>query len=523
MSHEQHLQPPGRQSGHLPPLIARNPCVRGVTWVCLSQWWAFTPTPRMDSPTRVSSKEQANAFKKHRDTSDPQGNLSWAARLGTKALRAGPEALARIDVEREFDLGDDERVLWRLIKLPRKYLDLEHTGVLDIERCRAFFRGLVAADVVDIVDGTEAKALLPAEVKRVKAEIAGKQMVRPTGGLRAKVYRPDIDGKPAQPGAGAGAGQAEAQFEYVDSAPVSAVADAVPSSPTTAPRGVPAPTSHAGGGAPTTAPRGVPAPSSVPARPLDTEQRMFKEEIDRAYAAMPKQNHYEFMGVSRPSDDGAVRVAYMRLAREFHPDKVASGFDAQTKQRVDELFKRLGEAHDALKDIDGRANYDRTLDALGDGGATTGTNKRARRPLEAKSAFTMAETFFKRKDLKQAEAHYRQAHNFDPEDAKIATALAFCIWLNPDHEEGQRTAEARKRLTEIVNSHRHGDAAYKLGLLLRKANDEAGAQRQFAMAHKLDPTHTDAQREVRLTEMRHQKTKEEKQGAGGLLGKLLKK
>lgn len=473
----------------------------------------------------MTSKEQANAFKKHRSAEDPQGNLAWAARVGQKALRAGAEAMARIDIEREFELDDSERVLWRLLRLPRKYLDLEHTGVLTSEKCRAFFRGLVAADVCDIVDQTEAKALLPAEVKRLRAEIAGKELARPIGGLKAKVYRPDIDGKPPQP---------SADFEYVDEhgapapAPVAEVA-AAEGAPTTSPRGVSAATTPpASSGrpstAPSTAPRGVPAPSA-PAGTLDTEQRMLKDEVERAHAAMAKQNHFEFMGVQPGCDDASVRQAYMRIAREFHPDKVAnSSFDAATKEKVDSLFKRLQAAHDLLKESESRSSYERTLDALGGGdGRTTGANKRLRRPLEANNAFKMAETFFKRKDMKQAEAHYRQAVQFDPEDAKIATALAFCIWLNPDHEEGQRTAEARKRLTEIVNNHRFGDAAYKLGLLLRKANDEAGAQRQFALAHKLDPAHTDAQREVRLTGKRHAKGKQDQKDANSIFGRFLKK
>lgn len=461
------------------------------------------------------SREQANSFKKHRDADDAQGNLSWAARLGQKALRAGPEAMARIDVEREFDLSDAERVMWRLIKLPRKYIDLEHCGVLPTDKCRAFFRGLVAADVVDIVDIADAKALLPAEVKRLKAEIAGKEIVRPTGGLKANVYRPNIDGPPASAGSATSAQPEPAPIDRIPTPPPRA------SSPGTAPRGVAAVERRGD-----TQPRGVPAPAPAAAPVMNDEQRIFKEEIERAYAAMSRQNHYEFMGLARGVDDTMVRQHYMRLAREYHPDKVASaGFDQATREKVDVLFKRLGEAHETLSSADGRNSYDRTLEALGEHGTTTtgaGGHKKARRPNEAKNAYMMAETFFKKKDLKQAEAHYRQAANFDPEDARILTALAFCIWLNPDHEEGQRTAEARKRLTEIVASHRYGDAAYKLGLLLRKANDEAGAQRQFAHAHKLDPAHTDAQREVRLAEMRHAKAKDEKDG-GGLLGKFLKK
>jgi curved DNA-binding protein CbpA len=273
------------------------------------------------------------------------------------------------------------------------------------------------------------------------------------------------------------------------------------------------------------------APTRVPTTPgaaveLSDDDRLYKGEIERAHGEMAKQNHYEFMGL-HPSniDDNSVRQALMRLAREYHPDRVAGGAlsqDARLRTQVESLFRRLNDANEAIGSADARSNYDRTLDALGEGGAGAGAaGKRQRRPMEANNAFRMAETFFKKKEMKQAEAHYRQAVAFDPDDPKLLTALAVCIWLNPDHDEAQRTADARKRLHQIVDEHRHAEAAYRLGLILRKSNDEAGAQRQFALANKLDPTHVDALREVRLTEMRHQKGRAE--ADKGLIGKLLKK
>ena len=81
-----------------------------------------------------------------------------------------------------------------------------------------------------------------------------------------------------------------------------------------------------------------------------------------------------------------------------------------------------------------------------------------------------------------------------------------------------RPAEAKKRLQEVVNKHRLADAAYKLGLLLRKANDETAAQRSFAQAHRLDSQHHEAEREVRLHEQRAKQAKPE-----GLLGRFGKK
>ena len=133
------------------------------------------------------SREQVQSFQSHRNAADPQGDLTWAARFGQKALRVSSDTLAHLDVEQEFELSEDERVLWRLLKLPRKYLDLEHAGVLPVAVCRAFLRGLVAADVVDILNAPEAKALLPAEVKRLKVNVSDVQQSRATGRERLAV------------------------------------------------------------------------------------------------------------------------------------------------------------------------------------------------------------------------------------------------------------------------------------------------------------------------------------------------
>lgn len=423
--------------------------------------------------------EQANAFKKHRDAEDPQGNLTWAARLQSKALRASPEALARIDVEREFELSEEERVLWRLVKLPRKYMDIEHAGVMAPEKLRGVLRGMVAADVIDIVDAGEAKALLPAELRRLKAEVQGKEVQRSSQPLKARVYRPNIDGTPPEP------------------PPPAAEPAAIASPPRSDPGRAPAP---------------------VQTRAMTDDDRVLKAEVDRAFAAMPKQSHYEFLGLARGAEDAAVRSAYVKLAREFHPDRVAGLGDAELQAKVDALFKRLGDAQQAVGNAEARAQYDRALDALGGGAATT-DGARQRRPLEAQNAFKIAEVYLKKKELKSAEAHYRQAANFDPEDAKIMTALAWCIWLNPDHDEASRTAEAKKRLQEVLKKTQFADAAYKLGLILRKAGDEGAAQRSFAQAYRFDRSHHDAEREVRLHEQRAQK----QQKPDGLLGRFIKK
>ncbi len=64
------------------------------------------------------------------------------------------------------------------------------------------------------------------------------------------------------------------------------------------------------------------------------------------------RDYYEVLGVSRDAEDGEIKKAFRRLARELHPD-VNSEPDAE------ERFKEAAEAYEVLSDSDRRATYDR--------------------------------------------------------------------------------------------------------------------------------------------------------------------
>src|SRR5580700_6269160 len=68
--------------------------------------------------------------------------------------------------------------------------------------------------------------------------------------------------------------------------------------------------------------------------------------------ALAYKDYYEVLGVPRDADQDAIRRAYRKLAREYHPD-LNSDSDAE------ESFKELGEAYAVLSDADKRERYDR--------------------------------------------------------------------------------------------------------------------------------------------------------------------
>jgi len=275
-------------------------------------------------------------------------------------------------------------------------------------------------------------------------------------------------------------------------------------------------------------------PSSPPSAPskLRAEEQALKATLVAAAAVMAKQNHYAFVGVGQGANDTAIRNAYVALARDYHPDRISGGGlagDVEATAAVERLFRRLGDANKAIATAEARGRYDRELaisessasDAAAAAAGGGGDSKRPRRPVEARTAYAMAETFFKRKEFKQAEVHYRQAVAFDGEEPMLQVALAWCLFLNPELPEETRIGEARKRLEDLSRKTKNGDASYKLGRVLREAGQEAAAAKCFEQAVKLSPGHVDAQREMRLIESRGDK--EKKPGDKGLLGKLFKK
>jgi len=66
-----------------------------------------------------------------------------------------------------------------------------------------------------------------------------------------------------------------------------------------------------------------------------------------------KRDYYEVLGVEKTASEEEIKRAYLKLAKEHHPDRNPGDEDAVAK------FKEAAEAYDVLRDRDKRARYDR--------------------------------------------------------------------------------------------------------------------------------------------------------------------
>ncbi len=65
---------------------------------------------------------------------------------------------------------------------------------------------------------------------------------------------------------------------------------------------------------------------------------------------MAAGDYYDLLGISRDASEADIKSAYKKAARKYHPDNTDTGSE--------EMFKKVGEAYDALKDPQKRSIYD---------------------------------------------------------------------------------------------------------------------------------------------------------------------
>ena len=178
-------------------------------------------------------------------------------------------------------------------------------------------------------------------------------------------------------------------------------------------------------------------------------------------------NYYEILGVGRTASASEIRQAYVRLAKERHPDHFP---DPAERARAEAFFKELTAAYNTLGNERGRTEYDVSLSRPKDAP-----------PAEiAKQAYAEAMQNYETKDYHQAVELLRTAVHHVPEEARYHAALGMALAKNPHWvREAIQSAEKATQLAPR-NAAFHVELAELLlsqGLKLRARHPAEAAAR----------------------------------------------
>ncbi len=246
--------------------------------------------------------------------------------------------------------------------------------------------------------------------------------------------------------------------------------------------------------------RSLSAPPPAAPDDLSPEHRTLWGDLVNRLTKLDEQTYFEMLGVDPQATAGAVRDAYFELIKQVHPDRLPPPL-APLLPDAQRLFGLLTEAHEMLTDDARRAQY---AQIAREGGGTPAAQRKLEQTIEATVEFQKAEVL-RRSDLAAAERHARLALQLDPGQADYHALVAWVLFeRNPD--EGAPLDEMLALVDHALKLHdKHDRAHFYRGAILRRLGREADAVKAFRRAIELNPKNVDAQREVRLAEMRIKK------------------
>jgi len=172
--------------------------------------------------------------------------------------------------------------------------------------------------------------------------------------------------------------------------------------------------------------RAAPATAAV-ALPA-SDAAALQREIEAKFEALGSLDHYALLEVARGVEAAAIKQAYHRAAKTYHPDALArAGLDAETRARASRVFAEIGKAHATLSDPARRSDYDASL-------ATDGEVVDADRLANAETNYRKGEILVRQGNFRAAVDYLRAAVELWPDEAAYQSALGWALFKKTPSE-----------------------------------------------------------------------------------------
>ena len=215
-------------------------------------------------------------------------------------------------------------------------------------------------------------------------------------------------------------------------------------------------------------------------------------EILDMHQGLRTRNHFDLLGVARDATEAQVREAYFRLAKRFHPDGQHEADLGGTRDALETIFRRLGEAYEVLRNPRIRVVYERNLAKAAlapppdPSGPVTEVFEAPDAAVERAAESLAAERYWE--VIRVLERAVPRADGALKQRGRVLLARAYA--RTPDWAK-----QAEELLLTVVQQDpSHVDAHLHLGVIYRNQGLRGRALKSFRRVLELAPGHADAQR-----------------------------
>ncbi len=231
------------------------------------------------------------------------------------------------------------------------------------------------------------------------------------------------------------------------------------------------------------------AGAAPPARVAE-QLEVQREVVRHTYRRLDWASLYDVLGVANDAPQEAIQRAIHERARMFHPDLHLRPHLADSRDALEALFARVREAERMFRTAEGRASYDRTLQAHGDAVALPGGAPTPELQKEiARKNYARAKALYEEEDYYPAYEMVRQSVEFDPDQKEYWVLLSRIQRKNPKwiKQSTETIRRAVKRLPENV------DLWWELAEACLHERNEAERVKALKEVMRLDPVNRRAQ------------------------------
>jgi len=242
---------------------------------------------------------------------------------------------------------------------------------------------------------------------------------------------------------------------------------------------------------------------TLPPRGLESEAATLPGELARMAERMRGLDAFGVLGVPRSADDELIRAAYATLAKRTHPDRFAASSEA-LRRLAEEVFGQISKAYEAIADPTARVRY---LRSEVDRQQLEQELAEGQRAVKAELEYQKGEAALRARRPELAVAHFQAAVDAYRDEGEYHAALGWALHLTaPANPTTLKTAFAHVQRGRKLAPDRAKPYLFLGRLHLAEGRQEV-AEKMLSRAIQLDPDCLDALRELRLINLRREKSK----------------